>query len=254
MLYLYLLFTHTHTHTHKRTPSFTFPDNAKYKQPAQIQKSWGLGESVVDGSVTADRYIVDKINTKLIKETLGMKGVEKRLGKEGGVVEHTIPEDDERRTKSSLLPDQLDELTKLVCLVEKSYGMPMDIEWAFITGKYTNSYSLDLKLLQARPITTLFCLDDKMMTLAGERRKLYFDYNIISEATTTSPFTTMDLDFYNKVPAAICGINPKGGWNMFSDNVDMLLFNSSTRQYMNMSLALKYLSTEYIANKAELME
>ena len=62
-----------------------------------------------------------------------MKGIEKRLGKQdGGVVEYIIPEDDKRRTKSSLLPDQLEELTKLVCLVEKSYGIPMDIEWAFI--------------------------------------------------------------------------------------------------------------------------
>ena len=230
-----------------------------------FSKSWGLGESVVDGSVTADRYIVDKINTKLIKETLGMKGIEKRLGKQdGGVVEHIIPEDDKRRTKSSLLPDQLEELTKLVCLVEKSYGIPMDIEWAFIerssaTDDDLNTNIMDinkleLKLLQARPITTLFCMDDKMMTQPGEKRKLYFDYNIISEATTRTPFTTMDLDFYNKVPAACCGINPKGGWQMFSEDADMLLFNSSTRQYMSMSIAFKYFSTEYIANKAELMD
>ena len=90
-----------------------------------------------------------------------------------------------------------------------------------------------------------------MMTGPGENRKLYFDYNIISEATTTNPFTTLDLDFYNKVPGAVLGISfqvaEEMGWQMFSDNADMMLFNSSTRQYMNMSLALKYVSTEYMS-------
>ena len=48
--------------------------------------------------------------------------------------------------------------------------------------------SNQLTLLQARPITTLFCLDDKMITGPGERRILYYDFNIASEDTTTTPF------------------------------------------------------------------
>jgi hypothetical protein len=226
-------------------------------------QSWGLGESVVDGSVTADRYIVDKINNKLIKQTLGVKGIEKRLDVSsgqagsssggGGVIEHIIEENDPRRTRSSLTKQQLQELTKLVCIVEDTYGMPMDIEWAFITGKYTDNYSLDLKLLQARPITTLFCLDTKMMTRPGERRKLYFDGNIISEATTTSPFTTMDLDFFCKVTIILVG--PKSlreakdkNWKLYSESSDMPMFNSSTRQYCNMSHIFKYMSTQSMSN------
>ena len=127
--------------------------------------------------------------------------------------------------------------------------MPMDIEWAFNTSKHTDNYCLDLKLLQARPITTLFCLDTKMMTQPGERRKLYFDFNIISEATTTSPFTTMDLDFYCKVSIVLIG--PKSlreakerNWKLYSESSDMPMFNSSTRQYCNMSHIFKYASTQ----------
>ena len=167
----------------------------------------------------------------------------------GGVIEHIIKENDPRRTISSLTKQQLHELTKLVCIVEDTYGMPMDIEWAFITSKHTDNYCLDLKLLQARPITTLFCLDTKMMTQPGERRKLYFDFNIISEATTTSPFTTMDLDFYCKVSIVLIG--PKSlreakdkNWKLYSESSDMPMFNSSTRQYCNMSHIFKYASTQ----------
>jgi len=224
-----------------------------------IDSSWGLGESVVDGSVTADRYIVDKINKspyKVIKETIGTKGVEKRLGSvdgDGGVIELTIQQGDERRTKSSLSHPQLQQLTKLVCLVEDTYGMPVDIEWAFIEGiNNTNSNELELKLLQARPITTLFTVDDKMMTNPGEKRVLYFDGNIISEATTTSPFTTLDLDIYCKFSILLTGHKSfkeaeDKNWSMYSESADMLLFNSSTRQYINMSYVLKYMSSSSLA-------
>ncbi|OEU08764.1 pyruvate phosphate dikinase [Fragilariopsis cylindrus CCMP1102] len=135
----------------------------------------GLGESVVDGSVTADRYIVDKINSELIKQLVGVKGIKKGKGIEkrldmssgqagssggggGGGIEHIIKENDPRRTESSLTKQQLQELTRLVCIVEVTYRMPMEIEWAFITGRHSGNYCLDLKLLQARPITTLLCL------------------------------------------------------------------------------------------------
>ena len=76
----------------------------------------------------------------------------------GGVTEHVIKKNDPRRTESSLTKQQLQELTRLVCIVEVTYGMPMEIEWAFITGRHSGNYCLDLKLLQARPITTLLRL------------------------------------------------------------------------------------------------
>jgi len=149
---------------------------------------------------------------------------------------------------------QLQQLTKLVCLVEDTYGMPMDIEWAFIEGSNnkTDSKELELKLLQARPITTLFTIDDKMMTPPGEKRVLYFDFNVISEATTTSPFTTLDLDLYCKCTTSLTGHKSlqeaeDKNWNMYSESADMLLFNASTRQYLNMSYVLKYMSSASLA-------
>ena len=52
-----------------------------------IDSSWGLGDSVVDGSVTSDRHVVDKIQRgRVIEESIGKKGNEKSLGT-GEVVE-----------------------------------------------------------------------------------------------------------------------------------------------------------------------
>ena len=63
--------------------------------------------------------------------------------------------------------------------------MPIDVEWAFVdgddggddsTGKDDNNNDqqqqqvLELKLLQARPVTTLYTLDEKLMTKPGEQR------------------------------------------------------------------------------------
>ena len=241
-----------------------------------IDSSYGLGESVVDGSVTADRYIVDKLDAhyQLIKQTIGVKGVEKRLGKTGigggGVVEHSIDKDDKRRTESSLSKQQLEQLSKLVCVVEDTYGMPMDVEWAFVDGggdesngqDNTNNEQqqqvLELKLLQARPITTLYTLDKKMMTKPGEQRVLYMDGNIMSEATTTNPFTTMDLDFFCKFVVFLMGVNvdemEKKNITLYSESPSMPMFNSSTRQYANMSLCFKYFSPETFAKMIEMID
>jgi pyruvate,water dikinase len=163
-----------------------------------IDSSWGLGESVVDGSVTADRYIVDKIRCgRVIEQSIGTKGNEKRIGT-GGVVDKSIDKDDPRYSKSSLSSEQIEELSALVCLIEKTYGMPMDVEWAFVKDGAENSV-LKARLLQARPITTLYSIDLGMMTEPGERRILYLDWNVVSEATTTTPFTTLDMDVYCRV-------------------------------------------------------
>ena len=65
--------------------------------------------------------------------------------------------------------------------------MPMDVEVD----------ALELQLLQARPITTLYSGDPGIMTQPGEKHLLYFDSNVVTEATTTTPFTIMALDCMN---------------------------------------------------------
>lgn len=223
-----------------------------------IDSSWGLGESVVDGSVTADRYIVDKIQCgNVIEESIGKKGNEKRIGA-GGVLEIPIKMEDPRCLQSSLSREQIRELSELVCLIEKTYEMPMDIEWAFVNDGEKNS-PLKPRLLQARPITTLYCIDPNMMTKPGAKRNLYYDFNIVSEATTTSPFTTLDMSVYSKVITAFFGISlaeiEEQGFDLFNyEDPRSFFYNGMTRQYMNFGWVLKYISTKALAAEMEMMD
>mmetsp|Transcript_328 Transcript_328/g.744 ORF Transcript_328/g.744 Transcript_328/m.744 type:complete len:956 (-) Transcript_328:3697-6564(-) len=223
-----------------------------------IDSSWGLGESVVDGSVTADRYVVDKIlRGRIIEESIGEKGNEKRLGA-GGVVEKSIAKEDPRYSESTLSPQQIKQLCDLVCLIESTYKMPMDVEWAFVADD--TSSTLSPRLLQARPITTLFSIDPEMMTEPGAKRRLYFDINVLSEATTTSPFSTMDMDLYcNTTSAAIFGMSFDEGRaknvSIFDEeDPNAFVYNGMTRQYANFGFMLKYTGTDALAKQCEMMD
>jgi len=208
-----------------------------------VDCSYGLGVSVVDGLVVADRYVYDKVNQKVLEVAIGSKETEKRLRSDGGGVQ-SIPVDESRRKLRTLSNRQLDELCRAICLIEKTYGMPLDVEFA-----YANE---GLKLLQARPITTNFTLDDAMVTQPGERRVLYYDFNIASEATTTEPFTHLDLELYCRMSSVM--MTGSADFDMFSNDPRMLMFNASTRQYFNLSLAFRWFSPEYFSKKSILLD
>ena len=121
--------------------------------------------------------------------------------------------------------------------------MPMDVEWA-------HTQDGELKLLQARPITTLYPLDEAMLTPPGERRRLYYDYNIASEATTTAPFTHMDLMAYSQFIGLYMG-NPN---LVLPEDPNMPIFNGATRQYMNFSHVLKFMGASWFADSARTLD
>merc|ERR1712137_949457 len=101
----------------------------------------------------------------------------------------------------------------------------MDIEWAFTKDG-------QLKLLQARPITTLFPIQPGMLTQPGEKRFLYYDFNICNEATTVSPFTHMDVTFrVDTTPI----LEPWMESLHIIEDPHQFLFNGLTRQYLNFS-------------------
>jgi phosphoenolpyruvate synthase/pyruvate phosphate dikinase len=82
-----------------------------------ILPRYGLGISVVDGSVTADRYIYDKVENKMVQQIVGNKKVEQRL---------CLVDDVARQKEHSLSQEQLKELVKLVEVVEQAYGIPIE--------------------------------------------------------------------------------------------------------------------------------
>ena len=122
---------------------FTVNPVNKREDEMQINASFGLGESIVSGRVTADSYIVGK-NGQIIDKYISNKETSIVYDAKGTV---EVELDEYYKRKSTLNDNQLLELSRIGMDIEKHYAMPMDIEWAIKDDI--------IYILQARAITTL---------------------------------------------------------------------------------------------------
>ncbi|XP_051884643.1 uncharacterized protein LOC127577460 [Pristis pectinata] len=113
-----------------------------------INANYGLGESVVSGSVMPDTIILSHSRNgscQIIKEETGSKKQQVVQALEGGVVyENTITS---QTTQCCISEESILQLGQVALQIQKFLGNSKDIEWAI---KDTHIY-----LLQARPVTTL---------------------------------------------------------------------------------------------------
>ena len=89
-----------------------------------INANFGLGETVVDGVITPDRFVVNKVTSVILEKTPGQKEVATYLKADGGI-ERKAPQSP---SECSLSDDQILAVTALTTDVEAEYGKPMDIE------------------------------------------------------------------------------------------------------------------------------
>ena len=115
-----------------------------------VEASWGLGEAVVSGRVTPDRFRVNLTTGIAVEKHAGLKSVEFTPAGER-------PIDGARQTELCLSDSDLSALANLARKVEACYGAPRDIEWAIAAG--------ELFLLQARPITTATAAEREALRL-----------------------------------------------------------------------------------------
>jgi len=133
---------------------FTLDTESGFEDVVLITSSYGLGESVVQGSVNPDEFYVYKPNLAagrpaILRKSVGGKATRMvrdetaAAGASTRVVD--VPED--QRHRFSLSDAQAEELARHAVAIEKHYGRPMDIEWA-LDGNDGLLY-----ILQARPET-----------------------------------------------------------------------------------------------------
>lgn len=123
---------------------FTANPITQSKDEIVIESVFGLGEMLVQGIVSPDRYIVDK-NTTIVSEfsiDIKQKVMRYRSGR-NKVIDLPIDQGD----KASLCEQEVIELAKLGLNAERHYHAPQDIEWAYTDGKFY--------IIQSRPITTI---------------------------------------------------------------------------------------------------
>ena len=111
-----------------------------------IEACWGLGESLVQGKVEPDRYIVDKTTGDVLEKIIGNKKTEMvRDAMYGITVERKVLQD---KTDTQVLSDyEIVALAAYCKKIEQYYNFPEDIEWATERGK--------IYIIQARAVTTL---------------------------------------------------------------------------------------------------
>jgi pyruvate,water dikinase len=109
-----------------------------------IDASFGLGESIVGGTVTPDAYRVAKSTGQVIERSIGSKE-RMHVPVPGGTREVPVPRP--MRAQPALTDEQCATCATLATTLEGELGRPVDLECAFHAG--------ELYLLQCRPITRM---------------------------------------------------------------------------------------------------
>ncbi len=114
-----------------------------------IEGSWGLGETVVSGSVNPDKFVVDKIVMETTAKTISTKHIQCIFDPDrGGVMDSEIEE--EMQGVCCLEDREVKELVNMGKHIEDHYGRPMDIEWAIDNDL---DFPKNIFIVQARPET-----------------------------------------------------------------------------------------------------
>ncbi|QOR38704.1 phosphoenolpyruvate synthase [Billgrantia diversa] len=135
---------------------FTLDTESGYREAVFVTASWGLGETVVQGSVNPDEFYVHKSTLAagrpaVLRRNLGSKLIkmiysdDASAGKSVSTVD--VPLSD--RARFCISDDQVMALARQAVTIEQHYGRPMDIEWAL------DGDDGELYIVQARPETVV---------------------------------------------------------------------------------------------------
>lgn len=137
---------------------FSIDTETGFKDAVLINAAYGLGENVVQGSISPDEYYVFKPTLKrgfrpILKKHLGTKEFKLVYDIGGSRMTRNIPVPPADRARFALNEDEILQLARWAAVIEDHYSKkrgrptPMDMEWAKdgITG--------ELFIVQARPET-----------------------------------------------------------------------------------------------------
>lgn len=133
---------------------FTLNPVSGNKNEIYIESSWGVGETIVQGKVDPDSFIVTKpnldissrkVNTKTLMTIRGATQGKFAIADRASATEIDVPED--LQNTPSIDDDVVKALSNFAVQIEEHYEKPMDIEWVFEKNSH------DIFIVQARPET-----------------------------------------------------------------------------------------------------
>lgn len=123
------------------------PENGD-RSKVVVESVWGLGEPLVSGIVTPDRFYLDKVTGEITRRYIARKDAELvRAGSGQGTT--SVEVEPGRRESPSVTEAELAELVRLAKHVERHFGCPQDGEFAIGPGEAPES----VYLVQSRPET-----------------------------------------------------------------------------------------------------
>ncbi|NJN01577.1 MAG: phosphoenolpyruvate synthase [Leptolyngbyaceae cyanobacterium RM1_1_2] len=132
---------------------FSIDTETGFPDAVLLTGAWGLGETVVQGSVTPDQFTIFKPLLQqgfrpIIEKTLGGK-TKKMVYTDDGSKDtvQTVDTTGKERKTFVLNDDEILQLARWATLIEAHYGGPMDMEWA------KDGNTGELFIVQARPET-----------------------------------------------------------------------------------------------------
>ncbi|WP_334074538.1 MULTISPECIES: phosphoenolpyruvate synthase [Paenibacillus] len=166
-----------------------------------IDASFGLGEALVSGLVSADGYKVREgeiIEKRIATKTLAIYG-----RKEGGTETRQI--DSDQQKTQTLTEEQILQLARIGRQIEAYFGQPQDIEWCLADGTFY--------IVQSRPITTLYPIPEAN----DQENHVYL--SVAHQQMMTDPIKPLGLSFYLLITPAPMR---KAGGRLFVDVAPML--------------------------------
>lgn len=125
-----------------------------------IEGSWGLGEAVVSGTVSPDKYVYDQRTEKVTDTYVANKKVEIIADGDHGTKIAEVSKD--RQDTQVLAEPEVAKLAMYGKIAENHYGVPQDVEWGVVAGT--------IYILQSRPITTIGKKEGKGMSQKSDAK------------------------------------------------------------------------------------
>lgn len=128
---------------------FTADPVTSNRKLLSIDASFGLGEALVSGLVSADGYKVQEgqiVDKRIAAKKLAIYG-----RKEGGTETQQIAP--EQQNTQTLTDEQILQLARIGRRIEAYFGQPQDIEWCLADDTFY--------IVQSRPITTLYPIPEE---------------------------------------------------------------------------------------------
>ena len=144
-----------------------------------MEAAWGLGEYVVQGTVTPDNYTVCKKTHKILEKNVNGQDV-KLVRKAGGDCEEQMVALDEQNMQK-LTDEQIIELAGYAKKIEEHYGCYMDMEWG------VDERDGKLWILQARPETVWSRRNKENGAPKEEKKAVTTDRKVIVKGLPASP-------------------------------------------------------------------